>query len=540
MDESPHPPTPHDLLAAAGAEYAAGRMEQAASAYQRVLAVAPDHPVALHALGWIAHRRGDRTAAVDLLQRAADADPADADCWNHLGIAYARDRRTAAALEAYRRAVSLRPDFAAAHVNVGSALRDAARWDDAVRAYATAVRIDPNLAVAHHALGTALRESGRPNDAIASYRRALQLDPASAAEVHNDMGLTFARAGDVPSAEAHLRQAIALKPLDPKPRRNLGRLLLRLGRAADAADVLAQLAGAGAAPADVHHDLAVALAQLGRLPEAIDHFRRALALRPDDAEGYCNLGLALEDSGDAAGAAAAYGRARELRPESAPIAYHHAALTGQAPPPACPPQYLVTLFDGYADRFDQHLVTTLHYAGPRLLRAAVATVTDRTHFSVIDLGCGTGLCGEIFRPVASKLVGVDLAPRMLEKARGRGVYDELVREDVADAMDRRAGSADLILAADVFIYIGDLAAVFDAVRKALAPCGLFAFTVESIDDGAGDFVLRPTRRYAHSAAYLRRLAAAAGLVERYAKAATLRAGEAGDVAGLVLIFGKPA
>jgi predicted TPR repeat methyltransferase len=320
----------------------------------------------------------------------------------------------------------------------------------------------------------------------------------------------------------------------------LGRLLLRMGRPADGLEVLAELVRAGTEPADVHHDLAVALAQLGRLAEAIAHFRRALALCPDDAEGYCNLGLALEDSGDTAGAAAAYGRARELRPESAPIAYHHAALTGQSPPPACPPPYLVPLFDGYADRFDKHLVNTLHYAGPQLLRKAVAEVSDRSDLSVIDLGCGTGLCGEVFRPVASKLVGVDLAPRMLEKSRERGVYDELARADIVEAMNARARSADLVLAGDVFIYVGDLAAVFDAVRTALLPGGLFAFTIESIDDTAGDFVLRPTRRYAHSAAYLRRLASAAGLVERYMKPATLRAGEAGDVAGLVLIFGKPA
>jgi predicted TPR repeat methyltransferase len=535
---SPQTP-PGSLLANAAADYAAGKVDAAAAAYRQVLATTPNHPVALHALGWIAHRAGDRAAALDLLRRAVAADPSDADTWNHLGIVCVADRRPADALNAYRQAVSLRPNFAAAHVNIGNAYRDTGRWPDAVEAYATAVRLDPNLAAAHHALGTALRESGRPGDAVASYRRALQLDPASAAEVYNDLGLTLARAGNARLAEEHLRQAIALKPIDLKPRRNLGRLLLRLGRAAEAAEVLAAVAGAAVATADVHHDLAVALAQTGRLEEAIEHFRRAVTLRPDDAEGYCNLGLALEDRGDTAGAAAAYGRARELKPQSAAIAYHHAALTGQTPPPVCPPKYLVPLFDGYADRFDEHLIKALHYVGPKLLHEAVAAVTDRCDLSVIDLGCGTGLCGELFRPIASKLVGVDLAPRMIEKSRQRGVYDELVRADIVDALRQRAGSADLVLAADVFIYVGQLTSVFDAVRDALRPGGLFAFTVESIDDAGGDFVLRPTRRYAHTAAYLRRLARAAQLVERYVKSATLRAGETADVAGNVFVFAKP-
>jgi predicted TPR repeat methyltransferase len=538
MEHPPPQTPPHDLLTSAAADYAAGRLEAAAATYRKVLAAASDHPAALHALGWIAHRTGDRPAALDLLRRAVAADPSNADAWNNLGIVCAADGRTADASDAYRQAIALRPNFAAAYVNIGHAHRDAGRWPDAVYAYETAARLDPNLAAAYHALGTALRESGRPADAVASYRRALELNPASAAEVYNDLGLTFARAGDARLAEEHLRQAVSLRSNDPKPRRNLGRLLLRLGRGAEAAEVLAELARAGTAPADVHHDLAVALAQTGRLDQAVEHFRRAVALRPDDAEGYCNLGLALEDHGDTAGAAAAYGRARDLKPDSAAIAYHHAALTGHAPPPACPPQYLVPLFDGYADRFDEHLVTTLHYVGPELLWDAVAAVTDRSALSLIDLGCGTGLCGVLFRPIASRLVGVDLAPRMIAKSRQRGVYDELVRADIVDALRQRPRSADLILAADVFIYAGELTTVFGAVRDALKPGGLFAFTVESIDDGTGDFVLRPTRRYAHSPAYLRRLAMEVGLTEQYVKPATLRAGETGDVAGLVFVFAR--
>jgi predicted TPR repeat methyltransferase len=539
MDPSSQQITPEGLLARAASEYAAGRLGEAEAAYRRVIAAVPDHPVALHALGWIAHRAGDRPAALELLRRAVAADPSNADAWNNLGIVYAAERRPADALSAYRQAVSLRPNFAAAYVNIGNAHRDTGRWPDAVEAYGTAVRLAPNLAAAHHALATALRESGRPDDAVASYGRALELSPASGSEVHNDLGLTYARAGNARLAEEHLRKAIVLNPGDPKPRRNLGRLLLRMGRPREAAEVLADVARGPTAPADVHHDLAVALAKIGRLDEAIEHFRRTVALRPDDAEGYCNLGLALEDRGDTAGAAAAYGRARGLRPDSAAIAYHHAALTGLAPPPACPPQYLVHLFDGYADHFDEHLVKTLHYAGPELLRQAVAAVPDRSDLSVIDLGCGTGLCGVLFRPIASKLVGVDLAPRMLEKSRERGVYDELVRADVVVALRQRPGSADLVLAADVFIYIGELTAVFDAVRDALRPGGFFAFTVESIADGDGDFLLRPTRRYAHSAAYVRRLARTAGVVEQSVKPATLRAGETGDVAGLVFLFRKP-
>jgi predicted TPR repeat methyltransferase len=531
--------TVDDLLATAAAHLAAGDLPAAAGAYRALLAAQPGHPVALHGLGWVAHRGGDGAAAIDLLRRALNADPSAAGCWNNLGIVYAAARRPADAAEAYRRAIALQPPFAAAHLNLGNALRDQARWAEAVNAYQTAIRFKPDFAVAHHALGTALRETGRTNDAVASYRRALQLDPSSAGEVFNDLGLTFARQGNVAEAEAHLRQAASVKPNDPKPRRNLGQLLLRTGRFSEAAEALAALVRLAPNSADAHHDLGTALAQAGRLEEAIAHFRRAVALRPDHAAAYCNLGVALEERGDAAGAAAAFGAARRLRPDSAVIAYHHAALAGEraglTPPPATPPDYLVELFDRYAERFDAHLVEKLHYRGPELLRGAVSAVTARTDLAVLDLGCGTGLCGVLFRPIASTIVGVDLSPRMIEKSKARGVYDGLIRDDVVEAMKARPASADVILAADVFIYIGELSAVFHNAAAALKPGGLFAFTIEVIDDTAGDFVLRPTRRYAHSARYIRRVISETGMRELSASRAVLRAGEEASVDGVVFV-----
>ena len=529
----------NELLADAEAHLTIGRRAAAASAYQAVLAIEPHHPVALHGLGWVAHLDGDRAGAVELLCRSLEADPSSAGCWNNLGIVYAAARRPGDAAGAYLRAIAIQPDFAAVHLNLGNALRDQRQWARAVEAYREAVRLKPDFAAAHHALGTALREAGRPAEAIASYRRALHLDASSAGQVFNDLGLTYARQGDIREAESHLKQAVSAWPNDPKPRRNLGQLLLRTSQFAEAATALAELVRLEPNSPDAHHDLGVSLARAGRSDQAIAHFRRAVELRPDHAVAYCNLGVALEEQGDVTGAAAAYGRAGALRPGSRVIAYHHAALAGRGAPPACPTDYLVELFDGYADRFDEHLVVKLHYRGPELLRDAVAALTRRTDLAILDLGCGTGLCGALFRPMASMLVGVDLSPKMLEKSRERGVYDDLLGADIADVMKARPASADLILAADVFIYVGDLAAVFSAAAAALRPGGLFAFTVETLTESGRDSLLRPTRRYAHSSAYVRRLATAAGFVEASASAAVLRAGEEAAVDGMVFLFRRP-
>jgi predicted TPR repeat methyltransferase len=536
------PQSIEELLQAGGAALAAGRAADARILYRNILEISPRHSVARHALGWIEYQAGNAGGAVSLLEQSLDANPSDPGCWNNLGIVYASLRRHEQAAGAYRRAAALQPEFPAAFLNLGNALRNLGKWGEAVDAYQNAVRLKPDFAAAHHALGTALREAGRAAEAIDSYRRALELAPSSAADVFNDLGLAFARQGDIRRAEVHFRRAVELQPHSPRPLRNLGQLLLRTGQSAAAAEALAALVRLEPGSADAHHELGTALAQSGRLDEAVTHLRRAVALRPDHATAQCNLGVALEEKGDVAGAATAFAAARRLRPDSPVIAYHHAALAGRGAdaPPACPPQYLVELFDGYADRFDEHLVKRLNYRGPELLRDAVAAVTSRTDLNVIDLGCGTGLCGVLFRPVAAHLVGVDLSPRMIEKSRERNVYDELVRADVVEALQSRAATADVILAADVFIYIGDLAAVFRAAADALRPGGLLAFTIEVIDDAAGDFVLRPTRRYAQSAAYIRRLATAVGLEEVSATPAVLRAGEQAGVDGLVFVLARPA
>jgi predicted TPR repeat methyltransferase len=281
------------------------------------------------------------------------------------------------------------------------------------------------------------------------------------------------------------------------------------------------------------------LAAAGQAEAAVVELRESVRLDPSYATGWCNLGLALEDWGRRDEAIDALRRARELaRADGVAFIDYHLAAMGAGPPPAvCPPAYLVQLFDHYAPRFEEHLVNNLGYRGPWLLRDALAPLLPAGRaLDVIDLGCGTGLCGALFRPLARGMVGVDLSPQMIERSRQRNVYTELVQAHLTPALSARRGAADLILAADVFIYVGDLSPVFRAAAKALRPGGLFAFTLEVTE--RADFTVEPSRRYAHSLAYVRRVAAGVGLVERHASSAVLRAGETAPVTGAVVVLGR--
>ena len=378
------------------------------------------------------------------------------------------------------------------------------------------------------------RAAGRLDEAAQQLRRALELRPQSS-ELHNDLGATLMQARRFDEAIAALQTAIRLGPSQAPQHRNLGAILLGMGRYPEAAAVLSQLVRLEPRSAIAHLQLGTALARSGAPQKAVEHLRRATELDPNLGAAWCNLGLALEDSQQPQEAAAALAQARRLLPGSSIVAYHAGALGVGPPPAACPTEYLVELFDDYAARFDQHLFDRLEYRGPQLLFEAVSALPHPPKMDIIDLGCGTGVAGDLFRPIASRTVGVDLAPRMLEKSRQRGSYDELICQDVVAALQSRPASFDLALAADVFIYIGELRPLFQAAAKSLRQGGLFAFTIETTE-GPSDYVLLPTRRYAQSLDYIRRLARETNFQEASFSPATIRAGEGPPVNGAVFVL----
>ena len=200
--------------------------------------------------------------------------------------------------------------------------------------------------------------------------------------------------------------------------------------------------------------------------------------------------------------------------------------------PASPADYVRGLFDHYADDFEPHLLDVLHYRAHADVVAAAAPLCAPLRTSALDLGCGTGLCGPLLRPLAQRVHGVDLSPTMLERARLRGSYATLTQADIAEHLRSTPERHDLVVAADVFIYLGDLAPVFAGVRRVLAPDGVFAFSVEST--AADGFVLQPSLRYAHAEPYLRALAAEHGFAVASVQATTLREDQRRPIAGAVV------
>lgn len=256
-------------------------------------------------------------------------------------------------------------------------------------------------------------------------------------------------------------------------------------------------------------EIGLALLADGQTADAADAIRAAIEIDPGDVESRYALGQALEAAGG--DAAAAYRAALALDPDDRMGAAVRLALIGAAPVPAqLPEAHVRTLFDQYAPRFDTALVEALRYRGPELLRRAVDQMMPEGPLDILDLGCGTGLAGIAFADRRRRLDGIDLSPGMILQAMARKLYDRLEPGEIVAALADWPERYDLALAADVAVYIGDLAPLLAATRRVLRPGGLFALTLEA-HHGAEGWRLGDHHRYQHSAGYLRSAAAAAGL-----------------------------
>lgn len=273
--------------------------------------------------------------------------------------------------------------------------------------------------------------------------------------------------------------------------------------------------------ADRRLEWALASARAGDHEGAADLARQALEIAPGFAAGWFTLAEAADALGQAQEAGAAYERALALRPDDPFGAGARLARLAGTTPATLAPAYVRGLFDDYAGRFDAHLVTSLGYRAPQMLREAVTAAAPRRFALALDLGCGTGLSGEAFRDLCDRLEGCDLSAKMIAQAQAKGIYDALAVADGLGWLDARAaGSCDLVLAADVFVYLGDLAPIFAAASRALAPGGAFAFTTQAIADG--DWRLLDDLRFGHSARWLAAALEAAGFAATIVPAATRR------------------
>jgi predicted TPR repeat methyltransferase len=291
--------------------------------------------------------------------------------------------------------------------------------------------------------------------------------------------------------------------------------------------------------ADRRYQWALDYAARGDHAAAAEILAQVLETAPAFASAWFALAGLRERQGDREGAITALHRVSQTDPEDYHGARLHLARLGAGQvTPTMTATYVRRLFNAHASRFDESLLQRLDYRAPQLLLDAVSRPAgeERRFASMLDLGCGTGLAGQAFRNRVAYLSGIDLSAAMIEEARRKAIYDRLAMGDLLEflAAEHAAGIRhDLIIAADVFVYLPDLTPVVAFAARALAPSGLFAFTVET---HAGDGVLLgETLRYAHGASHVRAAIADAGLDLSYLAEVTTRTEKGEPVPSLLAV-----
>jgi predicted TPR repeat methyltransferase len=414
---------------------------------------------------------------------------------------------------------------------------EAARLDEAERSFLASLAILPGRVSTRVNLAATRLRLGRPAQALVDLEAILAVEPEHMdAWCHRATAL--ADLGRNAESLACADQVLRIRPDDLTAWTQRGHALERLQRHAEALHSFDRLAALQPEHVDTRFRRAQGLQRLGRLAEALQANDQVLALQSAHVAAFSQRGMLLKDLAQPEAAAAAFEQAIALGADAELHRFYLASLGRHASPAVAPRQYVQALFDDYAHAFEEHLVGVLGYQAHRRLVAALPELHPDPFDAALDLGCGTGLCGPPLRPLARRLDGVDLSQAMLDRAAALGVYDGLLQAEVVEHLARSASSHDLVLAADVFIYVGELGEVFTGVQRILRPGGLFCFTVERAGDEHGA-MLMPHLRYAHSLPYLRGLARQHGLQELRVAMQPIRQDQTKAIPGLYVYLRKP-
>ena len=379
----------------------------------------------------------------------------------------------------------------------------------AMDACTEALAADPADADVEHVLAQAYRESGNPTMAVMILQHVLAQRPDDP-EVHASLGRSHRLIGEHPEAEAALRRALDLDPSSAHAREELVELYVAMERPDSALEQAEVAVRRHPDRGGAHFAMAAALRAAGRDDEARMHFGEAIARDRSCARIHLGMAELYRKLGDPRAAERTLEAGVFFQPHDPELTHMVAAAGHEATQRRASDEYLVRHFDQFAETFDTRL-NELGYDTPEKLaeRLRLRLAGREGTLAILDAGCGTGLLAPLVRDMARTLVGVDISPGMLERARERGLYDELHAEELVEFLGRRPGAYDVVVAADVLIYFGDIAELVARMAAALKPGGVIAVSAEKHEGAGHEF--RASGRWAHSEAELRSAADAAGL-----------------------------
>jgi predicted TPR repeat methyltransferase len=509
---------------------------EAIKLYKKLLHINPEHSRALHYLGMVYAQLGNMGSAISLLEQALTLTPTDASLHNNLGNAYKHIHNWDKAIEHYKKALELAPNYAQANHNLAALYALQNNYHKALNHYRLAVHAEPDFVAAHFNLGLLLLQGNELRAAQIQFKNVLSLCPEHL-EANFYLGALYLEANKLKEAEKAFQNVLKQDNNHVEALTNLGVIALKRDQGQIAVDYFTKAlaidnnhheARNNLAATFMHHDRfenalmhydvllqddpknieylynsGVAQMALGHLNEAIAHFETILAQNSQHFATLNNLAAIYIRLEDKDRARTLLKRAVQANPQDKISQHMLHALSRDQLNPKTSPEYAANLFNNYALYYDQHMKNHLLYSLPQHIgRILHQLYIDNIEHS-LDLGCGTGLTGVVLREISNDLTGVDISVKMLAQAKEKGIYDRLVQSELLTFLTEDSQEYQLIVAADVLPYLGELDSLFSALTHRLSKQGYFIFSVEISKDKP--WQLQTSARFAHQASYIKAL-----------------------------------
>lgn len=560
-----------------------GFLTEAEQIYRQILETAPHNPDVLNLLGLVAQAKGIHNQAVSLFYQAINYENNNPAFYFNLALSLDTWEKPYEAIDNYNKALSLDNNIKEAYNNIGNIYKNLNNISLAIENYQKAIAIDKNYAEAQANLAMStgdietLKQLSKkyPNDALSfyflsqiyytqsQYNQALEyIEQADIICPNYDnikvqIGYILLAQNKTTEAKINFEKALAYNPNSISALINLGNIETNFGNFEFAEKHYKKALDLDVNELNAHINYANMLYLANRLPEALEECRQAVIINPNIPEVSNNLGIILKDLEEYEEALGLFFNALNKQPEREEfsiniaetlVLFHrqfpenaikiaqnwlnqfsdnvfaqHTLASLQGENIADSKIYSEKLFDHFADNYEL-VLQRIGYSLPRSLRKLIMDAKG----TIVDLGCGSGLVGEAFKTDFTQLIGVDISEKMLEKARSKGCYQELIKSDIGNYLKTKP-KTDLIIAADVFGYIGDLAEII----KLCHPIKL-AFSIEA-SLKSEDFTLTSSGRYQHNPQYIEKLLQTTGYNKIEQHQLVLRQENGKDVKGIIFI-----
>jgi predicted TPR repeat methyltransferase len=481
------------------------------------------------------HRSGNYLKAIDFYLKAVVVEPNHELSQHHLSVIYYELGRFSDAIKLNRNLVKLNPDNTGYWNNKGNTLLKLNLPEDAYKSFSNAIEInspEPRFLVNR---SNSLIALNKFDIAMDDLNKSIELDSSLVIGYANRANLHMLL-GDHNEALKDINIAISLENSNTDLYFNLGNILEKAGDIDKSIDIFHQVCLINKKFVMAFINLAELLNKYDRNLEAINVLEEGYINNPDSTLICLSLSDSLVKIGQTSEAYKILKMALLHDPKNEDLRYSIASINGRSQPLKSPENYVKRLFNVYAPTFDNHLQNILQYRTPYTIRDQLIKFNTKIFNCALDLGCGTGLVGVALDGMYKEIDGVDLSNLMLEECKSKEIYNELFLDDIENFLNNTSTTYDLIVAADVFVYIGSLDLIFHNISNVLNQNGLFIFSIEYVK--GYDFELQPTKRYGHTLTYIEKLSLKMGLNIVEIKSELIRKENLKDINGFTVLLQK--